>query len=868
MNLIARMRSQYSRFFLFSAALGLLGSLFVSHQIQKTFSLVNKKSGISADFSHLFRFENFELNGMKVGSEELNVAEAEISKKIISARSTPLSESPVLVPIQVVREIHGPSPYRWVRVRFDLNDSRSRTFSYTHNWIQVTKARTVTPAPRLAEATTIAIDKNDSLTLAAVHSMIQKKLSTQSLDTQPIVNPPVILINPIPVVGEETQTLQSQLQVTEKPLPQDTQALIITSPALDEIPTMPEAAPTTIPIKRVDKVSIVKTIQSSIVRLLPKSKKEKIEIAKTEPQSRPPEKLDTQFEAVEKTADIVSNDLDSQIQTIEYSDLPAPSIDNTPKLAEIVRVEKESERIEEEQPTEKAGPVLLTSFDQPIVLSQSSSVRAPTIQELVEKVDRLKPQQNINPPTEATGENKPITPHGQTTDAGKDSVAQKEPSSIVSEKNNFSQTKVESKESGNSRSKLVSEKSEPNEAEPENTNVDAVATTQSIAAQVVEPKKTCDTALIGQEAFSATSDEPISVCRRVISHEGSSQNSKSRWWEVRESVNHWPTLIYQKADSALKKNERIPILSLNTVKVLSTLSKTRAQAKTAGIIVGEVPPGIQVTLSGRSESVLYFDSYLRVVDSRDAKGARYFAFLNVEPGLPLLNVTLKSGNGSGTIALLVQSGTTTYVRVPSPRIRKLSGTLFDAKSRTPSPVVKANIQVVGQSGKQAVSNKRGEFEIGNVLTFDEHPLYLDVSSGSKEFRHRYRINPEESKGVMLFRFNSTQVSNWIQQLEGGVSPMSGLIVGAVPGLLSVRQSNVEVKIGTLDRKSVLRPEVYALGASDLLQDTNKMNQGSSRFLSVQVPEGPNIPSAFDSSGNIVWSEIVFSQPGVVNVVSQ
>jgi len=239
----------------------------------------------------------------------------------------------------------------------------------------------------------------------------------------------------------------------------------------------------------------------------------------------------------------------------------------------------------------------------------------------------------------------------------------------------------------------------------------------------------------------------------------------------------------------------------------------------------------------------------------------------VEPGLPLLNVTLKSGNGSGTIGLLVQSGAVTYIRVPSPRIRRVNGVLYSAASTKAAPVSKSTLQVVGQSGKQAISDRKGAFEIKNVLTFDDHPLFIDVSSGAREFKHRYRVIPEETKNMNLFRFDAGQVSNWVHQLEGGVSPMSGVIVGALPGVFTA-QETLDVKIGTLDRKSVLKPEIYGLGAADALQDSNQIKKNSARFISVQIPEGPNIPSAFDSKGRLIWSEVVYSQPGVINVVGR
>lgn len=851
------MRSRQSRFLLFSAAASLLVSFFVSTKIQSSLELIGEKGGIYADFSPVSNLFSSGVTLQRLTAIENVNAEKEILAQIQEARADRLFESPILIPIRVVREVYGPSPYRLVRVRFDLNQWGLKSIRDGSNWIRVVRAGETKKYSQNAQTakTTTPVTEPESIKLARLHNTLMGRMATQVLSSHAEV---INITQSTPT--SPSQSISETIETAEIIQGQEARRAVIAPVTVIQAaqitfsePDVPQNNAIQEPAAPLDEVPFEK----------PK-KVVSIQNKKTD--------VDIHRQLVESVheSQVIVDDLDSHVTTIDYSELPEPEAQG---ISQSVRAEKQSEEvpeISEKEPDQAivaasqtaahdvgkvdeaqepkidpivinqgevpAGPVLVSSFDHPIRLTQSSAAHpGPPIQELVEKVNRLKPNRSEPPPIQKAEKDKTEIPQTKRTSHQPDAF-------------------VETREKGGS-------------AQAEKISF-TQAGTHAVRTETVD-KRTCDTALIGQEAFSSGvgSDEKISVCRRVISFEGSASGSGSRWWEVRESVNHWPTLIHQRPESALIKNDRIPVLSVNTVKILSALSKTQAQLKSTGIIIGELPPGLNATLSGRSEAVMYFDARLQMVDAHDAKQARYFAFLNVEPGLPLLNVTLKSGNGAGTIALLVQSGSVTYVRVPSPRVRKISGTVFDAVSAKAAAISKATVQVVGQPGKQAVSDRKGNFEIGNVLTFDDHPLFIDVSSGPKEFKHRYRVNPEESRSLSLFRFGAKEVSNWIQQLEGGVSPMSGLIVAALPGLFTGKEL-LEFKIGTLDRKNVLKPEVYGLGPADVLQDSNKIQSSSARVLSVQVPEGPNIPSAFDLKGKLVWSETVYSQPGVINVVAQ
>ncbi len=391
-----------------------------------------------------------------------------------------------------------------------------------------------------------------------------------------------------------------------------------------------------------------------------------------------------------------------------------------------------------------------------------------------------------------------------------------------------------------------------------------IASNQANTEKLIpDPKRFCDSALIGKEALLISSNqEMMSVCRRSISFEGV-RSEQSRWWEVRESTSHWPTLIWQKEADAFLENSRIPMLSFNTVKLLSAISRTEAQMS-AGIVFGEVPAGLEMSLSGRADAPTFFDRNMKPIASSDVSQARYFAFLNVAPGNPLLYVSSRGGIQSAAISILVQAGHGTYVNVPSPKLVKIKTTVYDAGSSRPRGLSSLSVQVIGQEGKAAVTNTLGQFEISDVVVFGDYPLYLDVAPNEQSFKHRYRLSPTEVSSKNLFYFNEQTVAHWISQLEGGVSPVSGLIVGAVSSL--AKEKNAKLLIGSLEKKTSLAPEVYGLSGSDELIADPKLGQNQIRFIGVQVSEGANIPSVFNSAGEMIWSELVIAQPGVINVV--
>ncbi|MBC7384645.1 MAG: hypothetical protein H7301_00600 [Cryobacterium sp.] len=392
--------------------------------------------------------------------------------------------------------------------------------------------------------------------------------------------------------------------------------------------------------------------------------------------------------------------------------------------------------------------------------------------------------------------------------------------------------------------------------------------------QVLTPAvqlKKCETARIGVEAFVPSADkESLTVCQRALTLEGLASGNQARWWEVYGTEKeHWPTLIFSKPGELTSEN-RVPMLSNASIRILSVVSHMNTHEGT-GILFGETPRGVEVELLGRADAPIYLDQGLRngLVENSIT---RPFVFLNVQPGQPLLSIRDSSRGVRGAIPLMVKSGLATFVKIPKAEKKSLSFLVLDASSRNEKTLPNLTGEIVGQSGKVGISDRKGILKISDVSFFGDYPVFVDLLTDEKSYKNRYRVRlgERDSKtGLMtLFYFNEIRVSGWLKQLAGGVSPYSGVIAGVVPYAALPRnpKESRTLRIGTFDKKSSLIPERYLLDASDQLISTPNAQTGLGRFIGVQVPEGAAAPTLVDERGTPVWSELVYAQPGVINVV--
>ncbi len=385
----------------------------------------------------------------------------------------------------------------------------------------------------------------------------------------------------------------------------------------------------------------------------------------------------------------------------------------------------------------------------------------------------------------------------------------------------------------------------------------------------------CETARIGVEAFQPGSEnESLAICRRALSHEGLKNGDQARWWEnyPSEGSEHWPALVYRRPSEITAKN-RVPLLSTSAIRILTTLLRVNTHSG-MGIVFGEVADGLDIKILGRADQPIYLDGGMRIQSGRSGPdGARRrFVFLNVEPGQPLLQVKTPLGV-TGAIPLVVKAGMGTHIQVEAPVLKSVDLTLFDASAEKETRLAKHTAEVVGQPGRLAISDAKGLIRIEGVAIFGEYPLYIDITQNQKSYKNRYRIGAStlrtEKPKQDLYFFAEKRIGSWLAQLSGGVSKHSGLIVGVAPKeFASLADAPTRhLKMGVLEKRSSLVPERYHLNSNDELTTESAIRPGSERYLGVQIPEGPCIPTVVDETGTVLWSTLVYAQPGVINVVT-
>jgi len=360
------------------------------------------------------------------------------------------------------------------------------------------------------------------------------------------------------------------------------------------------------------------------------------------------------------------------------------------------------------------------------------------------------------------------------------------------------------------------------------------------------------------EAFAPA--DPVSTAEQAtLSAEGQEGISSESWIRVR-APNHWPTLYWKSAEA-----RGVPLISQNTALLLGSLVGGSVEPG-AGIVFGKVPRGWLVEFSGRAERVIYLDSQRRPVAPNIANADRYFAFINAAPGGQLLYLTALDGSTHAALALPVLEGNATYADLTRFSSTEFDGRVLDGSSADAAPIAGATVRVVGQPDQTATTDARGRFDLRNVVSFGSQPLYLETLD-HQGFTHRYRVSAQSAHGLSLFRFGPQSVSRWVGQLEGGINSESGLVVAAVPQVVSKNMGDALIPVvHPLLDATTLTPETYGLAPDDQLTVDVPLDEASPRFVSVQVPEGPNVARLEDQSRKTVWSALIYASPGVINVV--
>jgi hypothetical protein len=358
---------------------------------------------------------------------------------------------------------------------------------------------------------------------------------------------------------------------------------------------------------------------------------------------------------------------------------------------------------------------------------------------------------------------------------------------------------------------------------------------------------------IFNEAFDA--DKLVQGVRsRVLTLE-----DKNVGWRIYRAQDHWNTV-------SRTTSESVPFLAPNSVQLLGYLSGSKIE-KEAGIVFGKVPSGWTVHFSGRSERGIFLNEERLPVSSADVSKSRYFAFVNSAPGAQFLELKGHGVSDRGVLAIPVLAGSATYVDLSDLSIKTFSGFVYDGGESKPAPLSGVHVRLSGIEGEDTITDSAGHFEIPGVLTVSDHPIYVETDSVDG-FTHRYEVSPAHLSDKNLFRLSERQIQTWIDQLEGGISPESGLLVAAVSAEVTNKYvgQNLTGQVSTLTPFTNLIPEVYQIAASGQLQIEEGLDNRVPRFLAVQLPEGPATAEVFDKNQKLIWSRLFVAQPRIINIV--
>jgi hypothetical protein len=363
------------------------------------------------------------------------------------------------------------------------------------------------------------------------------------------------------------------------------------------------------------------------------------------------------------------------------------------------------------------------------------------------------------------------------------------------------------------------------------------------------------------EAFSK--DEKISnVQESVFSHEGIKGRANSVWLKLKRE-GYLETLTL----SGSRGPFELPLISNNSSQLLYAIAGLKRR-ESAGIIFGKVARGWEVQTSGNAEKVIYFSQTQKILSASELAEERDFILLNAQPGVHLISALEVETGRTGAIAAPCIKGEATYVDFSEPRFATIQGNAFDATSgQQLRPLKGIKVEIVGQESKFTSTDSTGRFQLNQTTLFSSYPLTIDYEK-KDGFRHRIQYSAIDSFSVaQLFVFSSAQVDDLVGQLAGGVSPESGLVMGALPQLgLELEKNKLYPEIKSLESEPLLQPETYVLGHDGQLLVKEPLLEGNPRFTMLQAPEGLAKVDVKTSQNEVVWSQLIVNSPGVIHLI--
>ena len=352
-------------------------------------------------------------------------------------------------------------------------------------------------------------------------------------------------------------------------------------------------------------------------------------------------------------------------------------------------------------------------------------------------------------------------------------------------------------------------------------------------------------------------------------------------WVRASSPGYWPTLEYRAYQNCIE-DPSAKLVSQAGIHLLARVAGMRVQPS-MGLVIAKAAAGWNAQLSGRAERPIVFaikptgrvslkPEELLVNDGFE----RFYVFLNVAPGAHLLHfqqLTRVGSGQTGAIGIPVVESHLTFVNATDARVVKFNGRVVRGEYRTVEPVAQATLRPWGAS-ENATTQKDGGFQFSSIATFGNYPTQLDVDFRDG-YTHRFQIMVQDAQKAkdptLLFVFGRARVRAWVEQLSGGLSPLTGMVIGAAPALVTKNTQDkgdpIYPSISTLEGDSLVKPEMYTLGLRDHLQVQTSLTINSPRYAGFSLPEGIHLIELLTGSKVIQASRMVFSSPGVIEVLA-
>jgi hypothetical protein len=201
--------------------------------------------------------------------------------------------------------------------------------------------------------------------------------------------------------------------------------------------------------------------------------------------------------------------------------------------------------------------------------------------------------------------------------------------------------------------------------------------------------------------------------------------------------------------------------------------------------------------------------------------------------------------------------------------RRLVGRVLEAGLSDAVGVVGAEIVLVGDSSRVAITSQDGSFDLGEIGVPGGGRIFLEAQRPGG-FKHRFEVAPVQvgqDPEQALFLMSEQQIQRWGQSFEGGLSPSSGWIIGAVEGEWSETEMSIQPVVEAGSAESRIQPESYFLDSqNELLAIQGPQSAQGLRWLSIEVPEGAARIGLVDSTGKWLKSTWTPVSPGVINVI--